>query len=134
MAKPRGTVLMVDEDLGVLFVLAHELEQKGFTLIPSGSIQQARSMLAKIKPTIDLLVLNCVIADVCVLAMAMVRQNDALDLIGITSGNDKCDPCRKLFTFFLNEPPRRDIRWIGRMVKMIQNRLPQKNGFTALRD
>ena len=126
MAKPRGTVLMVDEDLGVLFVLAHELEQKGFTLIPSGSIQQARSMLAKIKPTIDLLVLNCAIADVCALAMEMVRQNEGLDLIGIVSGNDKCDPCRPLFTFFLNQPQRRDARWIGRMVKVIQNRLPQK--------
>jgi DNA-binding NtrC family response regulator len=122
----RRTVLMVDGDLGVLFVLAHELEQHGLTLIPSGSIQQARSILAKLKPTIDLLVLNCAVEEACVLATEMVRQNDSLDLIGIVSGNDNCDPCRPLFTFFLKQPQRRDARWIGRVIKVIQTRLPEK--------
>ena len=126
MAEPHRAVLMVDSDLGFLFVLASELDHRGINLIPSGSARQARLMLARLKLTIDVLIINCQLSGVCALAREMVLGNAELEVIGIVSGNHQCSSCRQLLSLVSQDSEVREAQWIRRWASLIQVRLPKQ--------
>lgn len=121
MAEPQRAVLMVDGDIGFLFVLARELDRRGISLIPSGSVKQARFMLAQLKLTIDVLIINCQLSGVCALAREMVGDNAKLEVIGIVSGNHQCSSCRKVVTLVSQDSALREERWIRKWAILIQS-------------
>jgi hypothetical protein len=125
---------MVDGDIGFLFVLARELDQRGISLIPSASVKQARSMLARLKPTIDALILNCQLSGVCTLAKELVRQNAKLEVIGIVSGNHQCSSCRDLFTLISQDSEIREAPWTRKWVSVIHARLSPKQKLAVITD
>jgi hypothetical protein len=126
MGKARATVLMVDADIALLLILADELDQRGISLIPSGSARQARLLGASLKPMIDVLIVNCKVAGVCTLAAEMVGPNPLLEIIGIVAGACQCSSCRALLTYCFHDPEIRDLRWTHRMVSLIQSRTVRK--------
>jgi hypothetical protein len=126
MAEPHRAVLMVDGDIGFLFVLARELDHRGIHLIPSGSVKQARVMLAGLKLTIDVLIINCQLSGVCALAREMVHRNAKLEVIGIVSGDHQCSSCRQLLTFISQDQELREARWIRKLASAVQGRLRPK--------
>jgi hypothetical protein len=130
MSKPRTAVLMVDSDIAVLLVLAHELDQRGISLIPAGTARQARVLSARVQSMIGILIVNCKVPGVCGLAAEMVGHNPLLEVIGIVAGAWQCSSCRTVLTYCFHEPEVRDIRWMHRMVSLIQSRTVrrQKNG------
>ena len=134
MAEPHRVVLMVDGDIGFLFVLARELDHRGISLIPSGSVKQARVLLAKLKLTIDVLIINCQLAGVCALAKEMVCDNAKLEVIGIVSGNHQCSSCRQLLTLVSQDSELRDVLWIRRWASLIQARLSPRKKLTIIED
>ena len=128
MGKRHANVLMVDGDIALLLVLAKELDQRGIGLIPAGSVSQARSFTAKLDPAFDMLIINCRIPGVSGLATEMAGRKPGLEVIGIISGNHQCNACRPLLTYCFHDPELRDVRWMQRMMSLIQSRLgkPQK--------
>jgi hypothetical protein len=134
MADHHGAVLMVDGDIGFLFVLAHELSPRGISLIPSDSVRKARSMLVKLNPKIDVLIVNCRIPGVCALTAEMVGQNAKLEVIGIVSGNHQCSSCRKLLTMVSQDPELREAPWIRRLANLIQSRVSTKRKAAFITD
>ena len=127
MTEGRGTVLIVDTDMGLSLVLADELSPNGIRLIPSSSVKEARSILARFRMvTIDLLVVNCRIPGVGALAMEMSQRHDKLEVIGIVSPNWQCDCCRRLMTFCFRDSKVRDPFWLHRSASLIRNRVLKK--------
>jgi hypothetical protein len=134
MAEPHRAVLMVDGDIGFLFVLARELDHRGISLIPSGSAKQARFMLAGLKLTIDILIINCQLAGACALAREMVHHNAKLEVIGIVSGIHQCSSCRQLLTLISQDPELREARWIRKLASLIQGRLRPRQKLAIIND
>jgi DNA-binding NtrC family response regulator len=134
MAEPHRAVLMVDGDLGFLFVLARELDHRGISLIPSGSAKQARLMLASLKLTIDVLIINCQLSGGCALAREMVHHNAKLEVIGIVSGVHQCSSCRQLLTLIAQDPEPREARWIRNLASLVQGRLRPKQKLAIVKD
>lgn len=134
MGKARAAVLIVDDDVALLLVLAHELDQRGISLIPSGSARQARVLAAKLKAMIDIVIINCAVSGVCGLAGEMVAYNPLLEVIGIVAGTCQCSSCRALLTYCFHDPELRDARWMHRMVSLIHSRIgrKQKPGVTRI--
>jgi len=132
MAGNRS-VLMVDGDLGALFVLAQEFEQRGISLIPSAGARQARSLMTKLNLRIKVLVVNCNLAGVCGLARKMLRQNIGIEVIGIVSGSDQCGSCREILIDALPDAEIRDAQWIRKMVRLVAGRMSRGPVKTALR-
>ena len=126
MGKHHALVLMVDGDVALLLVLAKELDQRGIGLIPAGSAVQGRSLMAKLKPVVDMLIINCRVPGVCALAAEMVGRKPGLEVIGIISGHHQCNSCRPLLTYCFHDPELRDVRWMQRMVSLIQSRVGRK--------
>lgn len=126
MSKARGSVLMVDSDIALLLVLAHELDQRGISVFPAETPRQARVLIAKMKATIDILILNCKVPGVCGLAGEMVDRDALLEVIGIVAGAGQCSSCRALLTYCFHDPEIRDVRWMHRMVSLIQSRTGRK--------
>ena len=134
MAEPHRAVLMVDGDIGFLFVLARELDHRRISLIPSASVKQARLTLARLKPTIDILIINCQLLGVCAFAREMVRHNAKLEVIGIVSGNHQCSSCRQLLTLISQDSEIREARWIQKWASLIQGRLKPKQKLAIITD
>jgi hypothetical protein len=136
MAEPHPAVLMVDGDIGFLFVLARELDHRRISLIPSGSVKQARLTLASLKPTIetiDMLIIDCQLSGVCAFAREMVRHNAQLEVIGLVSGNHQCSSCRQLLTLISQDPELREARGIQKWAGLIQARLRPKQKLAIVR-
>ena len=117
---------MIDCDIALLLVLAHELDQRGISLIPSESPRQARLLIGKMQAMIDILIINCRVPGVCGLAAEMVGQNPLLEVIAIIAGASQCGSCRALMTYCFHDPEFRDIRWMHRMVSLIQSRTAKR--------
>lgn len=132
MAEQLGSVLVVDGDIGFLLVLAQELSHRGISLIPSSSARQARSMLAKMKPAIDVLIINCRVSGVCALASDLVRRNARLEVVGIVSGVHQCSSCRQLLTYVSREPQPPELRAIRRWATLIQGWLNAKKKLAVI--
>lgn len=124
---------MVDSDIALLLVLAHELDQRGISLLPAGSPRQARLLIAKVQSMIDILIINCKVPGVCGLAAEMVGHNPAVEVIGIVSGGWQCSSCRALLTYCFHDPEVRDVRWMHRMVSLIQSRTVKKQKNDVIR-
>jgi cobyrinic acid a,c-diamide synthase len=125
---------MVDGDIGFLFVLARELDHRRISLIPAGSVKQARLTLAKLKPTIDLLIINCQLSGVCGLAREMVRHNAKLEVIGIVFANHQCSSCRRFLTMISQDSELQEDRWIQKWASLIQGRLRPKQKLAIITD
>jgi len=134
MAEPNPAVLIVDGDIGFLFVLARELDNRGISLIPSGSAKQARLMMARLKQTIDVLIINCHLSGVCALAKEMVFHNAQLEVIGIVDGNHQCSSCRQLLALVSQDSDVRDSGQIRKWAGLIQDRLSPKQKLAITTD
>jgi hypothetical protein len=136
MAESRGTVVMVDDDIIPLLFLAHELHNRGINLIPAKSAKEARATIARLKLQLDELIISCRVSGVCALTKELVQHRVTLEVIGIVSGYHQCSSCRPLLTYCFQDAELRDIRWMHRMVSLIQSRLAKKPSpakFTILR-
>ncbi|HEY1239656.1 MAG TPA: hypothetical protein VGF16_03825 [Bryobacteraceae bacterium] len=126
MIEHRGSVLIVDRDIAFLLVMAQELARKGISLIPSTSVREARSMLQKLNPSIDILIINCGLTGVCALASEMRRRASALDVVAIVSANRQCSACRRLLTFVSRDPEHPEPPVIQKWGRLIDNWLAAK--------
>jgi hypothetical protein len=125
---------MVDGDIGFLFVRARESDHRRISLIPSGSMKQACLTLAKLKPTIDMLIINCQLSGVRSLARDLVRHNaklEKLEVIGIVSGSHQCRLCRQPLTLISQDSELREARWIRNWASLFRVASGQ-NGFAVL--
>lgn len=134
MIEPRGAVLIVDSDVAFLLVLAQELARKGIMLIPSTSVREARSMLEKLSPTIDILIINCRLAGVCGLASEMRRGDAALDVVAMVSGNRQCATCRRHLTFVSRDADHPEPRVIQKWGRLIDTWLAAKRRISVVPD
>jgi len=134
MIEHRGSVLVVDGDIAFLLVMAQELARKGISLIPSTSVREARSVLQKLNPTIDILIVNCRITGVCGLASEMRRRVTGLDVVAIVSGNRQCAACRRLLTFVAKDIERPEARGIQNWGRLIDNWLAAKRRIAVVPD
>lgn len=134
MFEHRGSVLIVDRDIAFLLVMAQELARKGISLIPSTSVLEARSMLQKLDPSIDILIINCGVTGVCALASEMRRSAAGLDVVAIVSGNRQCAPCRRLLTFVSRDPEHPEPRVIQKWGRLIDNWLTAKRKIAIVPD
>lgn len=57
-----NTVLLVDSDLGFIFWLGQALDREGYAALPAKSIPDAISLLAELRISIDVLVVNPLLA------------------------------------------------------------------------
>ena len=51
-------VLLIDQDLGLIFGLGRVLDQAGYTALPAKTVQDGKALLAQLKISPDLVVLN----------------------------------------------------------------------------
>ena len=128
MSRDYRAVLMVDDDLGFMFVLAGALASRGIALVPARSVLQARSMLRALTPNVGLLIINCRIHGVCALAAGMVREDRSLAVAGILSSRGQCTRCRHLFGEVFQDPEDRLPELLEQWVTMIRKRLASKPG------
>jgi len=117
-----------------LLVMAQELARKGINLIPSTSVREAREMLDKLNPSIDILIVNCGAAGVCKLAAEMRRDDAGLDVVGVVSGNRQCGSCRRLLTFVSRETEHPDRRAIQKWAGLIDQWLSAKRKLALVPD
>ena len=123
---------MVDDDIIPLLPLAHELNHRGINLIPAQSVKEARSMIAALKLKLDGVIINCRVSGVCAFTRELVKHHDGLEVIGVVSGYHQCSSCRQLLTFCFHDAELRDVRWMNRMVSLIQSRLMKRQGLTKV--
>jgi len=128
----RGTVVMVDDDIIPLLFLAHELHQRGINLIPAKSVKDARTAIAALELSLDVLIVNCRVSGVCTLTKETVKFQKSLEVIGVVSGYHQCSSCRAFLTYCFQDSELRDLRWMHRLVSLIQSRLTKRQSPTKL--
>ena len=88
---------MLDLDLGYLWSLAAELHKSGIDVIPASSPEEAETLLAEIRPKLDLLLVDCRHAGACRLARQILDERGPIPIIATTSESEHCGVCTPLF-------------------------------------
>jgi DNA-binding NtrC family response regulator len=129
----RKTVLVVDHEAILLLVLAYKLDRMRIGLVPSTSVEKARSMLARIKPALNVMIINCRLQGTCAFALEIVEQRPKLTVIGLVSEGHQCTACRHLLSASVRDSEFRDVKWVNGLVSLIQRSLTREPKIVPIR-
>lgn len=82
-------LLVLDDDLGFQFWLAKSLQLFGYSVIPAGTVSQARRLLRRLKVSLDLLMVNPEVEDAAEFAASLRRHQPFLKVVALVPKQGK---------------------------------------------
>jgi hypothetical protein len=100
--------------------MARQNDGKSIAVIPSRSVREALSLTAKLRLSLDLLLIHCSRPGACAFAEEMTKARPHVKIVGIVSERHRCRKCAERLTAHFRDPEDRDPARIAYCANVIE--------------
>ena len=98
------TVLILDDDLGFIFALAQELNDRHISAFPARTAREGHSIIRDLRLDPDLLVIDCSSPGACSFAGEVAKESVDVKIVGLVSEHFQCKECAERLVTTFRDP------------------------------